>query len=181
VTSVTSENEVTVTVVEAEKDAAQLLSTSWWHDPDLCTPLPIDPMSLSRGLGIRVREVHLDPDESGRIVIPETGEVVISLNKYDHRNRKRFTCAHELGHYIRRHNSGDVGQRTFTDYRDTLAGMGTDAEEIYANQFAAALLMPAHLVHTKFSKERWSAESLAQLLGTSTQALELRLRNLRLK
>lgn len=168
---------MSATLQDAERDAAELLESSWWTTSSKDTPLPVDPTKLARGLGIRVQTLALPPDESGNIEIPIFGTVVISLNRWDHDNRRRFTCAHEIAHYLRRQESGARG-RTFTDYRDTLAGLGVDTEEIYANQFAAALLMPAHLVHRWWRSE--SVETLANRFGTSTKAMELRLRNLRL-
>ncbi len=135
-------------------------------------------MELARRLGIRVEVIRLSPNESGSIRIPAEGIAVISLNRLDSRNRQRFTCAHEIGHYLQREASGR-GELSFTDYRDTLAGLGVDSQEVYANQFAAALLMPAHLVQ-RWSKARIPVEELARRFGTSTQAMSLRLRNLRL-
>jgi Zn-dependent peptidase ImmA (M78 family) len=173
------EGGVAVTVREAERDAARLLDTSWWRTSQRDDPLPVDPMELARGLGIEVRTVPLPADESGNIVIPADDEAVISLNRWDARNRQRFTCAHEVGHYLRRQRSTSA-RRTYVDYRDTLAGLGRDVEEIYANQFAAALLMPAHLVQRFYIVERWSVEDMAETFETSTQAMNLRLRNLRL-
>lgn len=103
------------------------------------------------------------------------GDVVISLNGLDHPNRQRFTCAHEIGHYSSRRKSGE--DETFSDRRATLAGLGVSPEEIYANQFAAALLMPAHLVQ-RFRGEGLAVEKMARRFGTSVQAMELRIRNL---
>jgi Zn-dependent peptidase ImmA (M78 family) len=166
-----------MTVREAERDAERLLESSWWTAAGRDAPLPVDPESLARGLGIEVRIAPLPADESGKIVIPADGAPVITLNQWDSRSRQRFTCAHEIGHYIRRRRQG--AHHEFVDYRDTLAGLGRDTEEIYANQFAAALLMPAHLVSEGFSQgER--VEELAERLGTSAQAMNVRLRNLRL-
>jgi Zn-dependent peptidase ImmA (M78 family) len=166
------------TVREAEADATRLLE-SWWSTPAQDSPLPVDPTELARRLGIVVRTDRLPPDESGKIVIPPDGQgpVVITINYWDHSNRQRFTCAHEIGHYVQRKEETGAS-RTFVDYRDDLAGLGADREEIYANQFAAALLMPAHLVEAWHRRE--SVESLARRFGTSTQAMQLRLRNLRL-
>lgn len=167
-----------MTVREAERDAAQLLEL-WWKTPNRDRPLPVNPMELARSLGIKVQVTALPPDESGNIVIPVEGDVVISLNRWDGSNRQRFTCAHELGHYLRRSRQNPHGE-TFVDYRDTLAGLGRDVEEIYANQFAAAVLMPAHLVQRGYVEEGASADTLAERFGTSTQAMNVRLRNLRL-
>jgi predicted transcriptional regulator len=167
-----------LTVRDAEQDAVQLLDSSWWTSDTKDEPLPVDPLALARRLGIRVDTVPLPPDQSGNIVMPPSGTVVISLNARDHEHRRRFTCAHEIGHYLRRRETGALVQR-FVDYGDTLAGLGVDAEEIYANQFAGALLMPGHLV------QRWhgthTVDMLARRFGTSAQAMEVRLRNLRLR
>ena len=175
VTDVSSYTDPVATVEDAERDAGRLLE-SWWEAPEKDEPLPVDPMVLARRLGIRVQVVPLPPDESGNIFMPPDSTPVISLNRGDALSRQRFTCAHEIGHYVRRGGS-QLASRSFTDYRATLAGLGVNAEEIYANQFAAALLMPAHLV------ARWQGEDpsgLARRFGTSPQAMQLRLRNLRL-
>jgi Zn-dependent peptidase ImmA (M78 family) len=168
---------MSVNLQHAERDAANLLRNSWWITDAHDLPIPVDPIDLARGLGILVTTVGLPSDQSGSIEMRPDGSVEIRLNQWDHENRRRFTCAHEIGHYLRR--KGDRSVRTFTDYRSTLAGLGVDSEEIYANQFAAALLMPAHLVK-KWFLAGWSPELMARQLGTSEQAMHLRLRNLAL-
>ncbi len=119
----------------------------------------------------------LREDESGNIVISPHNTPVISLNRLDSDNRRRFTCAHEIGHYIQRSQESDA--KTYVDFRSTLAGMGIDEDEIFANQFAAALLMPASQV-LDFFRSGWSPEEMARSFRTSTHAMELRLRNLQL-
>lgn len=163
-----------VTVQEAESEAARLLETSWFA---IGKDLPVDPARLARGLGIDVRTVPMRADESGSITIMPDEQPVIRLNAADHENRQRFTCAHEIGHYVRR--AAGPSEQTFVDYRDTLAGLGVNEEEIFANQFAAALLMPA--VHVAMAhRGGMSVSRMAAQFGTSVQAMELRLRNLRL-
>lgn len=164
------------TVVDAESRAEALLRANWWSTTAQNSPLPVNPLALAQRLGIAVRDAQLPPDQSGMIVMHDGEGATITLNARDHENRRRFTCAHEIGHYVRR---GDVGTRTFVDHRDTLAGLGVDSEEIYANQFAAAILMPAHLVQ-QFRDQGLSAEQMAVQFRTSVQAMNLRLRNLRL-
>jgi len=163
------------TVDEAEMEASKLLESSWWTNRD--GPLPINPFELASGLGIRVQMDSLPSDQSGKIVFPTDGSPLIVVNRADSENRQRFTCAHEIGHYVRR--GQDPDRTTFVDYRDTLAGLGRDPEEIFANQFAAALLMPASQVK-RFRQDDEPASTLARRFGTSVQAMELRLRNLHL-
>lgn len=165
-------------VEDPEKAAAQLLS-GWWTDDESSQPLPVDPFEIARRLGLHVARVALPRSESGRIEFDSTGSATIFLNRADHRNRQRFTCAHELGHYARRTQTG-AGPGRFVDYRSTLAGLGVDSEEIYANQFAAGLLMPAHLVRSEF-RAGSTDQHMAQLFGTSVQAMVIRLKNLGLR
>ena len=167
-----------MTVREAENEAARLLASSWWRSANQDDPLPVDPEDLARGLGIKVQEARLPSDESGNIVMHAEGDAVITLNTVDHPNRKRFTCAHEIGHYLRRRQEG-LTDRTFVDYRATLAGLGSDKDEVFANQFAAALLMPARAVQMKV-RQGLGVDTLAYQFGTSVQAMEVRLRNLHL-
>lgn len=162
-----------MTVREAEAEATRLLDTAWWPTREL----PIDPYHLARGLGIVVRDAPLPLDESGNIVISPNETPVITLNSFDSANRRRFTCAHEIGHYTQR--SREPIEQRFVDCRDDLAGLGSDSREIFANQFAAALLMPAAKV-LAFHKDGYSPADMAHSFGTSVQAMEIRLRNLRL-
>src|SRR5947209_48866 len=93
------------TVRDAEQEAAKLLN-SWWTSPDRDRPLPVDPTELAGRLGIRVETLPLPPDVSGSIAIPFGGVPVIRLNRQDGASRQRFTCAHEIGHYLRREETG---------------------------------------------------------------------------
>lgn len=167
---------MTPTVQDAEA-AASILLQGWWTSDEQDGPLPIDPFQIARRLGIQVTMARLPAELSGQIAFLDDEEAVISINRDDHPNRQRFTCAHEIGHYTRRTLGG--APYGFVDSRSTLAGLGVDTEEIYANQFAAALLMPASVVEG-YVRRALSIGEMAVLLGTSTQAMQLRLRNLRL-
>lgn len=102
----------------------------------------------------------------------------IHLNEKDSRNRQRFTCAHEIGHYVKRSAAGNDGKLwKYVDRRDDLASQGSDLEEIFANQFAANLLMPKDLVQRM--KEERSVATLGFEFGVSSDAINFRLDNLR--
>lgn len=170
-----------MTVQQAEAAASRLLSTSWWLTSYEDSPIPVDPFVIAANLGITVRRVRLPLDESGNIVLAPDQDPLISLNRGDSRARQRFTCAHEIGHYVRRVDGDSLQQQVvFVDRRAQLASAGVDPDEIYANQFAAALLMPARAVQRGYVFEGQSVESLARRFDTSVQAMNLRLRNLNL-
>lgn len=159
-------------VKEAEREAIRLLEDSWPSGE-----LPVNPFLIAEALGIQVTFAQLPRDESGRIEIVPDQTPRIWINRDDAEARQRFTCAHEIGHYRRRAEYGPEAK--IVDYRDTLAGLGTDEREIFANQFAAALLMPADRV-AQFHRSGIDVNSMARIFGTSAQAMGLRLRNLSL-
>ena len=100
------------------------------------------------------------------------------MNANDSPNRQRFTCAHELGHFVRRAANPDSYE--WVDLRGPLAAAGQDPEEIYANSFAAALLMPEAEVR-RLWKEGERELELAQYFDVSREAMQYRLMNLRLQ
>lgn len=132
-----SESTLTVSTLEGMADhpeagqAAQELLEECWDGS-----LPIDPVRIAKALGIQVFNASLKDEVSGALVKKEGKDPAIYLNREDSRNRKRFTCAHELGHFIRR--SDEHEQFEYVDYRDEQSATGTVEEERFANGFAAA-------------------------------------------
>jgi Zn-dependent peptidase ImmA (M78 family) len=164
----------------AERAAQEILGTVWLRDPSEIR-LPVDPFFIARELGLAVYVSQLDHGVSGMLV-KRAGydDPEIYLNRRDSRNRQRFTCAHELGHYVKRSASSDLGEVwEYVDRRDTLASLGKEPQEIYANQFAASLLMPRDLV--KRFKGEYGVAALAYEFGVSADAMSFRLANLRLR
>lgn len=126
-------------------------------------------------MGIEVSDAYLDPDVAGAIEKRQGRAAHIYLSTSDHPNRKRFTCAHEIGHFVKR---GDE-DFDYIDYRDGTASMGIDDGELFANSFAASLLMPEREVrrlHGLGLHER----DMARTFGVSEAAMVNRLKNLNL-
>ena len=118
--------------------SAHALLKDIWGD----RKFPVDPVWIANELGLDVVETTLDDDVSGALLKEPEQDPVIILNRNDSNVRKRFTCAHELGHYVKRTENGQPLEYEFVDYRGKLASQGVDSEEIFANNFAACLLMP---------------------------------------
>ena len=157
-----------------ERDAQEILETVWAHDPAEI-PIPVDPIAIARVMGIKVYTMALEGSVSGVLVKRKGEDPEIYLNERDSTNRQRFTCAHELGHYVKRSSQGQEEWED-VDLRDAFSSTGRDADERYANQFAAALLMPKKEV--KRVKDRHSSAALAPLFGVSADAMHYRLANL---
>ena len=156
-------------VIAAEDCAIDLLSALSNSPEELANPF-----SIATSLGIYTRAVHLPKDVSATFTIHPDLHAAICVNAHDERSRRRFAVAHAIGHYMEMNTREP---RTVTDYRITLVGVGVDDTEIFANQFAAALLMPSVLV-APLARSRVSIETMAQLFKTSSRAMASRLRNL---
>ncbi len=154
---------------EAAHDAERMLDAAWEGG------IPVDPVAIARKVGLRVLYAPLDTDTLGALLKRPGEEPTILISESDGENRKRFTCAHELGHFVRR--SDQAESYYSVDLRSGLSATGTDPEEIYANEFAACLLMPPDDVKTLLSAGL-SDLDLAIRFKVSQEALEHRLANL---
>jgi Zn-dependent peptidase ImmA (M78 family) len=134
----------------------------------------VDPFQVAEALGVHVAEDRLDPDTSGILQLRKNSRPLIILNIGDGVRRKRFTCAHELGHYVKRQ---DEDWLEHVDYRDEAASLGVDSDEKFANGFAASLLMPEHLVEQRVGVGEGEAE-MADHFRVSEAALVNRLKSL---
>jgi Zn-dependent peptidase ImmA (M78 family) len=90
---------------------------------------------------------RFDGPESG-FALRDNDRRYIGVNTQTSRRRQRFTIAHELGHLLLHKGKQIIVDQAVlrVDLRNDLSSMGTDLEEIGANTFAAALLMPEPIV-----------------------------------
>lgn len=119
---------------EAADDAARILKATFRLRP------PVDPIVIAQELGIRVLEGALDRDKLGGLVMEPGEEPQIYMNELDLLVRRRLTCAIELGHYIRR--SARTERYGRVDLRSDRPDVERDPELVYAEEFAACLLVP---------------------------------------
>jgi Zn-dependent peptidase ImmA (M78 family) len=163
----------------AESDAREILASSWGRE-DAPPPLPIDPFEIAKSLGIKAYTADLDEGVSGMLIKRPGEDPEIYVHASDSPNRRRFTCAHEIGHYVKRSSTGD-NEWAYVEHRDLLTSQGSDPEEIYANQFAASLLMPQDLIEAHIKDPTNLASETARLaaeFGVSEDAMRFRLVNL---
>lgn len=154
--------------------AAETLLDFVWHNKGF----PVDPAQIAGELGLRVLEADLNENVSGALIKEAGKDPVIFLNRSDSNNRKRFSCAHELGHYSSRQRDNKEAYE-YVDLRSELAKAGVDPEEIYANKFAAALLMPEEEVRRLY-KTGADRVAMAYHFGVSDDAMRIRMRTLKL-
>lgn len=148
-------------------------------------PIPVEEIAIKRGLEIKAYD--LGENVSGALVIVD-GRGTIGYNPSESKVRQRFTVAHELGHYeLHKHEKGLFVDKDFKVlFRDGNSSKGEIRNELEANAFAAALLMPEKFLVKEINKRNFdlSDESdlkeLAKLFSVSVSAMTFRIANLNL-
>lgn len=139
---------------------------------------PVDLIGMAKDLGLSVNmKSRLGPNISGKITKKngENGDsFLIEVNEAHSENRRRFTLAHEISHYLlHRHLMGN-GLVDNQMYRSGLS----DRVESEANRLAAELLMPASLVRAAWRGGNRSISKLAQAFEASDDAMRIRVEQL---
>ncbi len=147
--------------------------------------LPIDPLKVAHALNIKVMNAKFSgPGIAG--ALSKRGDYVSILVDYDDRPaRKRFSIAHEIGHYILHVKAADDYE--IVDNEDNFRTTINDLEswdnerrmEWEANVFAAALLMSEELVRKEWNSEK-DLKMLAWKFQVSESAMAIRLSSLNL-
>jgi predicted transcriptional regulator len=143
---------------------------------------PVDVKAIIREIGLTYVERHMPPGESGWIEY-DGWTCTIAVNANEGPQRKRFTAAHELGHFLyhrdllKKHRHLD---RLFDEAanRNAVAPL-TYQHEVQANNFAARLLMPKQTIEREIEGGNDTLDGLARTFDVSRAAMEYRLRSLR--
>ena len=139
--------------------------------------LPIDPFSIAESLNISVVETNAKGYEGLLIKVSENTQIIIS-NKITNYGRKKFTLAHELGHYSIPSHTKDSFECTADFFSPFKINPLIEDE---ANQFASELLLPEKflkpILHTckpDFESMNELAEDCeASLTATSIKFVDL--------
>lgn len=145
--------------------------------------VPVDVEAVADYLGLEIvpRRFPAEDRTSGAL-LRRDGSAIIVVNAAHAPVRKRFTIAHEIGHFVLHDDEVHVDQ-----FRNEKSSDGTHAKEIEANAFAAELLMPEEIVTKlvgRFSMMALDPETeehvkkVARQLEVSAEALTIRLATL---
>ena len=102
--------------------------------------VPIYPRKIAKELGIFIRERRADGGYDGYLISANGVWGMMINSSIRSRARKRFTVAHELGHYCIAHHDAASYQCFGRDIGNIDPSMRQDERE--ANEFAVELLMP---------------------------------------
>lgn len=139
---------------------------------------PVKLGELARELGVSVKISNLRMGISGQIS-KEGGQYIIRVNRYESRERQRFTIAHELAHFILHRNIIDSSTEGIHDNILYRSGQSRTVE-YEANLLAADIVMPSALIETRLrNSETMVGEdiivALAEEFQVSRGAMDVRL------
>lgn len=181
-------------VLAAEEAAAGELARipDWLWDGE-SLPVPIETIADSYyGLLVEERddlaELLSEPGgvQLSGLLVPSAKQVWVNAGEAP--VRRRFSIGHELGHWVLHCAAGgdveaevmhcrstEVREQAAADADQEASYLGYPPSELDANQFAAALLMPAQLLRTALQGVRADADALTKRFGVSRRAVDRRL------
>lgn len=140
--------------------------------------LPINPLLIAEIEDINVYKTSFNSADVSGIIRKNKDGVKIYIKENEYKPRQRFTVAHELGHYYL-HLKDEIGNFVDGDKMLNRDESNTQSqEELEANQFAAALLMPKENV-IDLVRKGYSEMAIAEILDVSLPALKIRLKTLK--
>lgn len=159
-----------------------------WNGQKL--PVPVDEI-VDNVLGLRVRTVEdmskapgcgdLKPGEVSGLLLTSLGEIWVDATEAGQWDtRRRFTVGHEVGHYlIHRYGRPQIFCRTADIVEDEepprTGPSPKPVPELEADAFAAALLMPAHLIREQAADCGRDLEEMKRRFECSHKAMSYRL------
>ena len=123
-------------------------------------PIPVEEIAMAEGLPI-VRVSDWDDRVSAYL---DHGAMTIAVNDRHHPLRRRFSIAHELGHFF----LGNSLEQAYEEEIDLEQEQRED--EVEANEFASELLVPRAMLMGDFARVK-DAARLADLYQVSEHAM----------
>jgi Zn-dependent peptidase ImmA (M78 family) len=149
--------------------------------------VPVEKIAARHGIEVRCQPID-EEGVSGFLARQPGRPAIIGVNSNQPDKRRRFTIAHELGHFFLHGEQGqqevhiDRTQQFSFKLRSPASSRGDDLEEVEANLFAAELLMPTRFIERDvrrhafdLSDDDGTVASMANTYGVSTQAMSIRL------
>lgn len=154
---------------------AQVVAEGIISEYSLSEPLvPIYDIAEAKGLSIKIVPMPEKLKSVSGFFDPDNK--IIYVNEEDPPSRQTFTIAHELGHYILKHDPTKYGVLLrFPELN------GQEPEEKEANCFAANLLVPEKMLDEtmrKFSLTKDDTGLLSQMFGVSREVMKFRLQRI---
>ncbi|PYB70011.1 ImmA/IrrE family metallo-endopeptidase [Rhizobium wuzhouense] len=145
-------------------------------------PVPVEAVAKTLDISVKFAP-YSEGDLAGMLILQP--RPTIAVNSAHHRNRQRFTIAHEIGHFLlHKKESIHIDEKMAVLYRDKNSSMAINPQEVEANHFAAELLMPKRILLKDLANKQIDLEedeillNLAKRYGVSQQAMAFRIANI---
>lgn len=140
---------------------------------------------LTSDLNIRIINAKFRDDNISGGLKKEGENFTIYVNQSDSNNRRRFTVAHEIGHYIS-YLADSLSKQVIDEQSELLdyaiikrdGKMQSQDVEKEANEIAGRILMPKTEIEYLINHKNFNIDELADYFYVSTAAVLVRLRNL---
>ncbi len=159
---------------DIEKLATEILDTNGFNS------IVVDPVKLANAYNIEVKNAKFYNNDVSGMLKKENDKITIYINSGEPIIRKRFTVAHELGHFFLNHL--DEKDKTIHRKSDLFS---SNVKERQANIFAAALLMDEYKVKDLYTKLDYIGVPLEKIIikmantfKVSRAAVNIRLKEL---
>lgn len=164
---------------------AKKLATKYFPRPEFVDnrnvgEIYLDLNKVSSDLNIKIVDFDFSNNFSG-VFIRDNNSNFIGVNEGEVEERKRFTIAHEIGHFVLHsedplhYDKENLESPTVVMYRGNTPN---NYNEVEANAFAAELLMPEELVDRCLQLGINSITELSKIFKVSDDAIRYRLINL---
>lgn len=163
-------------MVKENLKAVNLLIDRVLEENEIISP-PVDVVQICKNYNLGIFESDLGSSNlvSGFL---DPQERRIYLNQNDSVERKNFTIAHELGHWLM-HRDLVISEpdKYAIMYRMPLGKNQKDPYEVEANFFAANLLVPTQFLNKFYKSKNYDLASLSVIFGVSTEVISYRIKN----
>lgn len=143
---------------------------------------PVDVFEIANNYGLNILEADLRKEKESPSGILDMDNSNIYVEKTDSPQRKVFTVAHELGHYLmHKEELKSYPEKYAVLYRRPLGAPNHDSVEQDANSFAATLLVPQKMLDRYKKSENPEDENLyllSKLFGVSRELIGWRISDL---
>jgi Zn-dependent peptidase ImmA (M78 family) len=142
-------------------------------------PVSVDRIARKAGVEVKFGELG----EVSGLLLRANGNATIGVNVSHAPVRRRFTIAHELGHFLLHDGISSHYDRDYkVNFRSAESSQATNTQEVEANFFAASLLMPRKFLDADDAVDQLDSDigvaRLAERYKVSRHAMSLRLVNL---
>jgi len=137
---------------------------------------PVNVRDIAKNYGLEVVDADFGEKLSNVAGFINPENRTIYLNSGNPENRKTFTIAHELGHWILHRDKLEKEPEKYAVlYRIPLGRLNQDPVESEANCFAANLLVPKTYLEKHIEKYS-DVDQLANIFNVSTEVIGFRLK-----